>query len=248
MNKIDNLVEILKRMNNGEAPDDIKKETQELLEQIDATELSLAEQKLIEEGMKPEDLRGLCSIHMDMLKDELDKLRAAVGPGHPLDTLVKEHEEILGFLDQLDRLNTKIQKAVEQTVSSDDLSHFEKLSGLLLAAENHHLREEEALFPALEGHGISGPPRIMRLEHNELRARKKRLLQLVKNYEYLSPELFKGELDELAKYIVFNLRDHIFKENHILYPSALENIQEDEEWLEIRSKCDLIGYCPFTPL
>jgi uncharacterized protein len=58
---------------------------------------------------------------------------------------------------------------------------------------------------------------------------------------------FKKELDEVAKYIVLSLREHIFKENNILYPTALEAIDEKESWKRTKKECDKIGYCCFTP-
>ena len=87
----------------------------------------------------------------------------------------------------------------------------------------------------------------MRLEHDDLRPRKQELLQLARNCRSLSTAEFKTKLDELAKYIVFNLRDHIFKENHILYPTALDAIKGDEAWVKIKKNCDKIGYCTFSP-
>ncbi len=38
------------------------------------------------------------------------------------------------------------------------------------------------------------------------------------------------------------LREHIKKENSILYPLALEIISPSE-WIDIKDKCDRIGYC-----
>ena len=43
------------------------------------------------------------------------------------------------------------------------------------------------------------------------------------------------------------LRDHIFKENNILYPTALEVIKENSVWKKMKDDCDKIGYCCFTP-
>jgi len=37
------------------------------------------------------------------------------------------------------------------------------------------------------------------------------------------------------------------EENNILYPMALEAIKEENVWQEMKSKCDKIGYCCFTP-
>jgi uncharacterized protein len=246
MNKIEALTGILKRMNSGEPLENIKNETKDLLEQINPTELSLAEQKLIEEGMKPEELRGLCVIHMEMLKGNLEKLKAAVSSDHPLQTLVSEHDKLLGFLDQLDKLNFYLQGKGANEIPTEDLDQLKNLAEQIISAENHHLREENALFPELEKLGITGPTRIMRLEHNELRARKRNLIDLASNFNTSNKDESLKEINDTAKYIVFNLRDHIFKENHILYPSALENIRETSKWSDIKEKCDAIGYCPFT--
>lgn len=247
MNKIEALTSILKRMNAGESLEDIKNETKDLLEQIDPTELSLAEQQLIEDGMKPEDLRGLCVIHMEMLKGNLEKLKASVPIAHPLNTLIAEHDKLLELLNQLDKLNHDFQNTGIDFANPEYVNILKNLAEQIISAENHHLREENALFPELEQIGITGPTRIMRLEHDELRARKRKLLELATDFNSYNKEDFLRELDTTAKYIVFNLRDHIFKENHILYPSALDKITGDNKWKDIKQKCDEIGYCPFTP-
>ena len=83
MDKMEQLVQVLKRLNSGEPVAQVKADAQELLANIDPTELSIAEQQLIENGMAPEDLRGLCTIHIEMLSDELAQLKASVDPGHP---------------------------------------------------------------------------------------------------------------------------------------------------------------------
>ena len=61
--------------------------------------------------MKPQDLRHLCDIHMEVLKDELDKIKTKIEPGHVVHTLIAEHDKILEFLTQLEEINTNIQKA-----------------------------------------------------------------------------------------------------------------------------------------
>ena len=117
----------------------------------------------------------------------------------------------------------------------------------ILDAELHHKREEDVLFPELEKREITGPTRIMRLEHDQLREKKRRLKELIKVVEYLDFEDFKDNLQSLSKEICFELKDHIFKENYILYPTALEAIKDEKLWESMREKCDDIGYCPFTP-
>ncbi|MEK7279398.1 MAG: hypothetical protein AAB090_01970 [Nitrospirota bacterium] len=58
---------------------------------------------------------------------------------------------------------------------------------------------------------------------------------------------FRKRLDVTARFIVLTLRDHIFKENNILYPMALQVIQDKNSWDKLKSACDKIGYCCFTP-
>jgi len=43
------------------------------------------------------------------------------------------------------------------------------------------------------------------------------------------------------------LREHISKENDILYPISLEVIPEEIVWQNMKKECDKIGYCCFTP-
>lgn len=247
MDKTKELVQVLKRLNSGESIDQVKQDAQELLASIDATELSIAEQQLIENGMKPEDLRGLCSIHMSMLEGELDRMKSSVEPGHPVHTFIAEHDVLLGLLQELERLNHRIQQEEVIDPHSDEIQSLVRVATGLVDAEKHHAREEDALFPAMEQAGVNGPPTVMRLEHNDLRPRKKQLLELAEKAASLEPDYFKTQLDTLAKHIVFNLRDHIFKENHILYPTALEVLSDDSVWKDIKAKCDKIGYCPFSP-
>jgi DUF438 domain-containing protein len=117
----------------------------------------------------------------------------------------------------------------------------------LLDAEPHHQREEQALFPELERRGVTGPPRIMRLEHVELRQRKHALQELAQAAETMPYADFKERLNEVATYLVFNLRDHIFKEDNILYPTAAQTIGDSAAREAIKARGDEIGYCCFTP-
>jgi DUF438 domain-containing protein len=103
------------------------------------------------------------------------------------------------------------------------------------------------LFPEMEKRGITGPTRIMRMEHDALRARKRALREAAENVRDMDFESFKAMVDEAAKYIIFNLRDHIYKENYILYPTALDTIKDEELWNDMKDRCDQVGYCSFTP-
>jgi len=88
---------------------------------------------------------------------------------------------------------------------------------------------------------------MMRLEHAELRKSKEELREISQGFNENNFKELKKKLDEVSNFIASFLRDHIFKENNILYPMALEAIQEKDVWQKIKRDCDKIGYCCFTP-
>jgi uncharacterized protein len=247
MERIDNLVELLQKLNSGEITPELRQQALKMVSNVDPLELSLAEQKLIETGTKPEDLRHLCDIHMEVLKDELDKLKVGLTSEHILTTMIEEHDEILKRLTRLEELNSKIQEMVHFDNNASEFKDVLFLAIEVIGAEPHHKREEDVLFPELEKRGVTGPTRIMRMEHDLLRAKKHEIKRLAEEVESMNFEEFKAQLDEAAKYLIFNLRDHIYKENHILYPSSVQTLKDSNLWTEMKEACDEIGYCSFTP-
>ncbi|MBN1052358.1 MULTISPECIES: DUF438 domain-containing protein [unclassified Clostridium] len=245
--KIEKLTEVLQKLNQVGLTETLRKEALDIVSNINPMELSIAEQNLIEEGMNPQDLRHLCDIHMEVLRGELDKIKTKLEPDHVLYTLISEHDKILEFLTELEEINFKIQKLKSYNSGSEEFEALKTVVNNILDAENHHQREEKVLFVEMEDRKITGPTRIMRMEHDDLRAKKKFLKQTAEEVYQLEFNEFKEKVDDTAKYIVFNLRDHIFKENYILYPTAIETIKEKEIWKDMKKKCDEIGYCGFTP-
>ena len=245
--KIRELTAILKKLNSEGVTEVTRTEALKIVSSIDPIELSIAEQRLIENGMEPQELRNLCDIHMEVLSDELVKLRKKIEPGHMLDTLIIEHEKIKEFLTELEALNFDIQSLNNYNENPELFIKLGELADNILSAEKHHKREEDVLFPELEKREITGPTRIMRMEHDDLREKKRLLKEASIEAEKMNFKESTKKIDELSKYIVFNLRDHIYKENYILYPTAIDAIKDNTLWIEMKNKSDEIGYCPFTP-
>ena len=244
--KIQQLTHLLKKLNSDGITPALKQEAKELLTALSPAELSLAEQELIKAGLKPEDLRHLCAAHIEMLKENL-KQNATLPTGHLIDTFQKEHEKILSFLDKLETINQRIQKMEEYRVEDKEWQELKHISEHLIGAEPHHQREEQILFPELEKRGVFGPPQVMLQEHEELRKNKHELKRLITEASSLGFNDLKKQLNANAEFLVFNLRDHIFKENNILFPKSLEVITEAEIWQKMKLAADKIGYCCFTP-
>lgn len=168
-------------------------------------------------------------------------------PGHIIDTLVKEHKMILDFLDKLEQINKSIQKMKSYHPKREEFEKLKHIAHYLVEAESHHQREEKVLFPKVEERGLLGPPQVMRTEHEQLRSKKKALAQLAGKTGSLKFDEFKGQLNDLVDFIVSMLRDHIDKENNILYPASLKVIKQAQVWQKMKKEADKIGYCCFAP-
>ncbi len=239
--------ELLKGLKEGEVSEEAKEKAKTLLQTVDATTLGIMEQELIREGMSHEEIRkSLCDIHLEVLRDSLVSKRQEVSAPHPVHTFMQEHEIILDTLNELDALVGKLKKENSFESMGEDQEKLKDIAHHLVEAENHHQREEEVLFPALEKHDIVEPPQIFRLDHVEFRERKQKLYQLAQNYQdYDFPE-FKTKVIELGEYLTKELESHIFKEDNILYQIALQ-VLSTEEWEKVKKECDKLGYCCFTP-
>jgi uncharacterized protein len=247
MDKTAQLTSIIKRLNAGEDPGQVKAEAKELLATIGADDLAIAEQNLMDEGLSVEDVQGLCPIHLEVLGEQLQQLRAGLPKGHVVSTLIQEHDAILGFLDLLQQTNETIQGLSEYPGLTLEFQKLTHIAEHLVETERHHQREEDVLFPELEKRGMQGPPMVMREEHRQLRPRKRQLKDLAASAGVHDFDDFKRRLNALTGFIVPTLREHIYKENNILYPAALQVIEDDQVWQRLKSDCDVIGYCCFTP-
>ncbi len=246
MDNVERLTELLRRVNREGPAGGAREEAKTVLAGVDPAELSRAEQNLLAEGLDPQALRNVCALHLEVLNDQLAPVRAGLAPGHVLDTFYREHDQILRFLDILEAVAGRLRGERAYDPAQSDYGTLRAVTEHLVGAEKHHAREEEVLFPELERRGIDGPPRVMRFEHVELRAQKARLLELAQGVGGMNFTAFQREVNDLAASLIFQLRDHIFKENTILYPTALEVIPK-EAWDGLKKSCDDIGYCCFTP-
>ncbi|MEM1563817.1 MAG: DUF438 domain-containing protein [Candidatus Bathyarchaeia archaeon] len=240
------LKEILRRLHAGIPPEQVKERFKQFLEGVSSLEIAKIEQELVSEGVPREELRRLCDVHLAIFSEQLEKQRVEAAPTSPIGILLEEHKMIQQIAAKLGVLAEKVQKAESPDTAAEELSQLRHVADELLDAEKHYLREENALFPVLERHGISEPPAIMWMEHNQLREKKKQLKALIENATKVSFSDFKGQLGELAKAVGDMLNSHIYKENNILFPTA-QRVVPEQEWSIIRADFDDIGYCCFTP-
>ncbi len=174
--------------------------------------------------------------------DELRGKFAFLPKGHPIRTLAAEHARFLEILDDLERLASRIEAAPSFASIADDLAAFQASVELLIAGAPHDDREERVLFARLGERGIVGAPVAMAREHDVLREQKRALLEAVRQPgDDLAA--FKRRLATLLGAHLVSSREHMYKEEAVLFPYALRVIESDSAWEEIRVECDAIGYC-----
>jgi len=240
------LKEMIKQLHAGASPQEVKERFGQILERISSLEIAKIEQELIKEGLPREEIQKLCDVHLAVFKEQLQKQKLDIPIDHPINILMEEHKIMLQITEKLNTIANKIQQVSDISYVSDEIHHLEHIAEDLRDSEKHYLREENVLFPNLEKHGVTEPPAIMWKEHNQIREKKKQISKLIEDHDATNFQDFKNQLAEIASVLNSFLPSHFFKENNILFPTALQVIT-DEEWKEIRKEFDEIGYCCFTP-
>ena len=179
----------------------------------------------------------IATASMQVVREKLQALPRT----HAVRVFVAEHDRILGFLDRLDDLIEEFRDEVGTPRARGVADSIATVARNLIAAEPHHAREEEVLFPALERRGIALPPRIMRIEHQDLRLLMHRLEQCASASHPDSEEIA-----ETAGTMAARLRDHIAKENEVLYPMALEVLDDARIWEHMLPALRRIGPCEWS--
>jgi hemerythrin-like domain-containing protein len=143
----------------------------------------------------------------------------------PTEILSDEHRVIERVLSGLEQL-TKLPIA-------DSLEHWRKALDFFrhFADQCHHFKEERVLFPALEEHGIpreGGPVGMMLQEHEEGRAHVMSMIAAIELLETGNAAAQDSLLNHAKEYLTL-LREHIQKEDDILFRMADEVIPHDEQ-------------------
>jgi hemerythrin-like domain-containing protein len=137
----------------------------------------------------------------------------------PTEILSAEHRVIEQVLDCLEAIADRARNG-----QSIDLANAEKALRFLKAFADrcHHGKEEDQLFPKMAERGIParvGPIAVMLDEHEQGRAAIRKMEQALAEARRGDPHGSAG-FSEHARAYVDLLREHIAKEDHILFPMA----------------------------
>jgi PAS domain S-box-containing protein len=220
------LKSILKELHQGKAPEALKARFAQLLADVSPGEIGKLEQELVREGLDPEEITKLCDLHVQLFQEGLERqAQLETGTQHPLTILRIENQQIAKaaseFRDTMKRLRTMQESASPASKKDEILSKLEALAKV----EDHYQRKENQLFPLLEKHGITAPPKVMWSTHDEIR-------KLIKNTR---TALSSGDSTSLLDYgeeLAQKVEDMTYKEEKVLFPMAMEVLTK-QDWEEM---------------
>lgn len=144
-----------------------------------------------------------------------------------IEELYKDHIKILESMDMLE--NAIKDYFIDAKKVKEFLEFTENFS------EPHHKKEELVLFPKLKEKGIpeeNGPIGMMLFEHSIKRS-------YVDNLKDALLDNDKEAIKSNGNAIINLMRDHIYKEDNILYPCA-KDVLSEEEMSEMADRCSQI--------
>ncbi len=234
------LKDIIRDLHAGEDPEVLKTRFADLVSEISPGELAEVEQSLIDEGMLEEEITNLCSLHVEIIKEGLDKGDLPSMPGgHPVHTFMMENRAAENIVARLDDVLCELGDPPEQEAFLGKRDELLSQLGELGQLDVHYTRDETQRFPTLEQHGITGPTQVMWAVHDEIRAS---LKEAVRRTDEGSAKEAVLSINEVSVAI----KDMVYKEEHILYPMSLEALTE-AEWVRMRQGEDDIGYAGVLP-
>ncbi|MEW6266888.1 MAG: DUF438 domain-containing protein [Thermodesulfobacteriota bacterium] len=236
----ESLKSILRELHAGEDPAALKEKFKQVIQGVDAAELAGIEQQLINEGLPVEEVKRLCDVHVQIFKEALEEQDRPEAPaGHPVHTFMKENRALEDVLSDLHLFLGGLGRPLARETLAAHLEALKARLDRLAAIEIHYTRKENQLFPLLEAHHFTGPSQVMWSIHDEIRASLRRARR---SLDELNPQEMLADLSEAAK----AMREMIYKEEFILFPTSLKMLSQ-AEWLEVKAGEAEIGFAWIEP-
>lgn len=236
------LKNILRQLHEGKSVEEVKAEFASLADEINAEEIAEVEQMLISEGMPVDEVHDLCDVHVAVMRDALDRGGSPDAmPGHPLHTFKLENEAAEQTLNSLRRaFETYKNRQDEQS-----LAVLRRQAETLLEFDRHYSRKENILFPYLERYDFYGPSQVMWQTHDQIRTQWKALVKALPQQPAADAAKL-TEIETILAPLEQTIRDMFYKEDKILFPTAL-NLLKESDWLAARRQEAEIGYFIVQP-
>jgi len=246
-NKKKLLKHIILQLHKGEAPELVRKKMIQLMSSIPYDDVVEVEQELISEGLPVEEVLRLCDIHTQVLEGHIDQSGAKdIQLGHPAYVFKMENRELNKVVEKLNEEYLMLSGLSDKTQTENYILQLRELFNQLTDVEKHYLKKENLLFPFLEKHGITGPPKVMWGKHDETRSLLKAATEALSSREELCTDDISGIIQFVLIPASKAITDMIMKEEEILLPMCMDTLS-DTEWYEIHKQTMTIGYCLYEP-
>lgn len=236
---------VIMELHAGKSVAEVKDAFAALLGDVGPEEIAEMEQNLIAEGLPEQEVKRLCDVHVEVFRESLDaeaQVRPEMMPGHPVHTFLAENAAAGPVLEALD----SALETLRANPNADALAWARQELAHLRDYEKHYLRKENLLFPYLEKYNFSGPSSVMWAIHDDVRAWWKELAALLQAGPGADREAYGERVAELFSTLRTAITEMFFKEANILFPTALQKLNQDE-WGEIRRQELEIGYSFVEP-
>ncbi|MFH1613654.1 MAG: hemerythrin domain-containing protein [Planctomycetota bacterium] len=243
--RTDRLTEFLRELNSTEQHIRLSKTVRHFVGTFSISDFALAFQNLLAIGVPVRRLIRLCYDYTSIFPSQAAELRVSLPSSHIVRTILCEHEMFRCFLADLEAVEDAIRPLEELSNASSEFRKLSHVASHLALTEMHNEREDEIIFPQLEKHGPRNLVMALRIEHNYMSGASQMLNDLVLTFGITDLVEFKRRLTNTRKYMVPALTEHLFKEDNILYPLALNAVTDKQVWERIKALCDEIGYCCF---
>lgn len=227
---------LIRQLHEGKTVEEVKAQFEEAFSGVSASEISEAEQALIAGGMPVTEVQRLCDVHAAVFKGSIEEIHsqpqdASYEAGHPLQTLRLENRALERLLDE--EVKPKLRAFFLCSGEEEQQELLERIRALQ-KIDVHYSKKENLLFPLLEKHGITAPPKVMWGVDDEIRT-------LIKT-SLLALEAGRGgEAVHALEEAIAKIGEMIFKEENILFPMLLETLTPGE-WANIAKEQGDIGY------
>ncbi|HLR20552.1 MAG TPA: DUF438 domain-containing protein [Tissierellaceae bacterium] len=237
--KQEQLKEVIRELHAGKTVEEVKEKFAKVIEGVSPKEIGEMEVQLVKEGLPIEEIQYLCDVHAAVFKGALEEIHHPEQvPGHPIYTMKQENEAITELIEETIRPN--LEKLREDD-SRDNIDILVDNINLLWDIDKHYSRKENLIFPYLENHGVTAPPKVMWGVHDEIREKIKDVKLDLEGYSGNRGQII-GKIEKTLEQI----KDMIFKEESILFPMSLETLTE-EEWIVVYKESEEIGFTIIEP-
>lgn len=241
----DKLRAALLKVHAGQSVQDVREELIEALTHIPYHEVVQVEQEMIDSGtLTEEEILEFCDLHTAVLDGSIDLEGAkTIAPGHPVDTFQKENRAIEEEIEKARRL-------IENIVSDKQklpgyIIQLRTIFNALWDIDKHYKRKEFLLFPYLEKHLITGPPKVMWGKHDETREVLQASIEALGRPVATIDEMRAIAHEHLTPTLQL-IEGMIMKEEEILFPMAMDTLTTDE-WYKIYEETLEFGFCLIDP-